>query len=1358
MKRNLNHFKVFLTILLAMVATGIFAQTEPCSFDKVHQQQLQVDPIYKAAVDAQNKAFQRYIKEKATRADKENEKAPVITIPMVFHIIHLGENVGEGSNLTDEQIISSVEGLNIQYRNQNPDGSIYDPDGTDLEFEFCLAKRDPNGQPTTGINRVDGRSVANYESQGIISSNEVQIKDLSRWDNTKYYNVWVVAMIDGQNPWGGGTKGYAYFPGAAASRDGTVILFNETGYDPDGSRGLKGNGQLAGQSPDNGTMVHEVGHSFALYHTFEGANSSGGNCPPAEGAGECSTKGDRVCDTDPHDSHLGTCKQGTDNNPCTGNPYGINVTRNYMNYTNCGNLIYTPGQRDRIRFTLENSRSYFNQTGTPAACVPVFEHDIAILDIFSPVGFYCDENVIGEIKVKNNGQNTITDFQIEYGVNGNILNTYTWTGSLASQAEEMVVLPSINVSVGAHNFFAQVKANSINGGNADEFNSNDYQDQTFEVIEGSTVTVKVWDYEASDIIQFVTTSGNVVIDFPLKNASGDPFEQDFCLPNDDCYKFVYKDAVFVHPQVGGTPPSYEIIEPSKGFVIESGYDNNPPMTGNPYDDETEDFCMPFDPGFITADFYASRTIVPVNETVTFFDLSKNSQGESPTSWEWDFGDGSTKGTLQVQNHIYTTPGVYTVSLVADNNVLPDTAVKKHYIRVVSTITGCDKYNNLLAGEISTTYNNVGGQPGSLPGQNAYNLREYAERFFADSASKLQKLELRVKSMNIVDPTRNFVITIYDGGFTGDAPGKVLAEERVPLSDLTSGVNTILLEDLPQVDQFFFVGFKTEDPADEVLIGLAPYRGDDDFSNTAFADSSGSWDELKNFIPEASATSFDIKATLSFIPYAEGFTSVPKVCAGIPFEINASFSENASTYKWNLPTNASKTSSNKEVDQIAFIEGGNYSLELVVSGGCSLKDTTYVDIQVDSVPKVTIEVTDDICNQQNGTATAVKRGGSGANDFTWSPDPTNKGNKLYNLTPGNYTYTWSDEACGKTNVTQPFTIKAVSKVPDFNIDVKHTQCGFYNGTLTAVTDGLTNYTYEWTKSSDPSFIKNTAAIGNLSPGTYTAKVSFAGCSPTTKIAEVFASDSTLGTVSEIPAVCAGEVVTLTAQGGDSLKWFFMNGELFLNNQTTVVVDTPNTARYRVIFYGDPGCTLEKITGVTIKPAAMAFAKVATEDSLEYRDTAVVNIALGELALFSSSGSVTQGVEWDFGDGSPVKSTRNPSHRYQQEGMYLVTLFANNNGCTDQDSVWVLAENKPITGMDQLEQIGVSIYPNPFKSIINIKANTTGTFEIVDLTGKTLLSGNLDRRLTLDMEPYSSGIYFVKFNTDRGRATTKITRID
>jgi len=68
-------------------------------------------------------------------------------------------------------------------------------------------------------------------------------------------------------------------------------------------------------------------------------------------------------------------------------------------------------------------------------------------------------------------------------------------------------------------------------------------------------------------------------------------------------------------------------------------------------------------------------------TVTFTDLSSN----TPTSWQWYFGDSSAT-TTQNPTHEYIATGVYTVSLYVSNVYGNDTATKTNYITVTSSST------------------------------------------------------------------------------------------------------------------------------------------------------------------------------------------------------------------------------------------------------------------------------------------------------------------------------------------------------------------------------------------------------------------------------------------------------------------------------------------------------------------------------------------------------------------------------------------------------------------------------------------------------------------------------------------------
>jgi PKD repeat protein len=75
-------------------------------------------------------------------------------------------------------------------------------------------------------------------------------------------------------------------------------------------------------------------------------------------------------------------------------------------------------------------------------------------------------------------------------------------------------------------------------------------------------------------------------------------------------------------------------------------------------------------------FNANTTSGKVPLSVKFTDTSS----QSPTGWHWNFGDG-TNATEQHPVHIYTSPGKYTVSLIATNSGGSNTKTRTDYITV-----------------------------------------------------------------------------------------------------------------------------------------------------------------------------------------------------------------------------------------------------------------------------------------------------------------------------------------------------------------------------------------------------------------------------------------------------------------------------------------------------------------------------------------------------------------------------------------------------------------------------------------------------------------------------------------------------
>jgi hypothetical protein len=107
--------------------------------------------------------------------------------------------------------------------------------------------------------------------------------------------------------------------------------------------------------------------------------------------------------------------------------------------------------------------------------------------------------------------------------------------------------------------------------------------------------------------------------------------------------------------------------------------------GSGFWDINGNICLLVDSGSMTkqaaqyCDFSANPTTGPAPLTVNFTDESTG----SITSWEWDFGDGSTN-TIQNPSHTYTDPGTYTVTLTVTGPEGSDTETRSSYIKVTSS--------------------------------------------------------------------------------------------------------------------------------------------------------------------------------------------------------------------------------------------------------------------------------------------------------------------------------------------------------------------------------------------------------------------------------------------------------------------------------------------------------------------------------------------------------------------------------------------------------------------------------------------------------------------------------------------------
>ena len=278
----------------------------------------------------------------------------VFNIPVVIHVIHNGDAIGTGENITDAQALSQIQVMNEDFRRLagTRGGSNTTGVAVDVELNFCIAQVDASGAATTGVVRhnitpysndvADGAGGADWENR----ADTEQMKVATQWDPTKYLNMWTIRAGGLPVNSGGqsGLLGYAQFPdntpgigginpsGGSANTDGVVASFDAMGTNDsnDGTFLLNPTYNLGR------TMTHEVGHWLGLRHIW-------GDGPQT---GSCGV--DDFCADTPNTADPNyTCDLTADS--CTSST-GIDQVQNYMDYTNDACMdTFTQNQKDRIQ-------------------------------------------------------------------------------------------------------------------------------------------------------------------------------------------------------------------------------------------------------------------------------------------------------------------------------------------------------------------------------------------------------------------------------------------------------------------------------------------------------------------------------------------------------------------------------------------------------------------------------------------------------------------------------------------------------------------------------------------------------------------------------------------------------------------------------------------------------------------------------------------------------------------------------------------------------------------------------------------------------------------------------------------------
>ena len=677
--------------------------------------------------------------------------------------------------------------------------------------------------------------------------------------------------------------------------------------------------------------------------------------------------------------------------------------------------------------------------------------------------------------------------------------------------------------------------------------------------------------------------------------------------------------------------------------------------------------------------FSNDSIACKNLPVTF---SNSTTGAS--FYSWNFGDSGTSGSTS-PNHPYNSIGIYTVTLIASSGAGCSDSISDVIEIIDAPVTaftstpdsGCSPLNVVFANNTSGGFTNFNWNFGNgitstftTPDTITFNQGQFDTTYIVTlTATNICGTSSHTDTILVKPkPIINFGTNVSSGCsplpifFSNTSTGSA-SQYIWNFGDGTANSNLVL----PSSHTFFTGANDTTYTI--TLIGIN-YCGSDTASTSILVH------------PNTVNSFFNTSVTSGCAPLSVNFTN---------------FSTGGTIFSWDFGDGNFLGAQN--FANHIYTTPGTYVCSLMVNNGCSF-DTSTINITVHPGPNLSFNmVTTPACaknpvqfanNSQNGTT------------FTWlfgdgNSSPNTNPTNTY-LNGGTYTVTLIGTSTTfgcVDSITNVITIDSLPNIlvtPSDSVGCRPLLVNFINNSTNS------NF-YSWNFKD-----------GNTSPaispvntfdttGTFNVSLiveNFVGCKDSIKIPIVVYPKPTAG-FSLNPNFSCTVPVNVSPQnnsvGAIGYAWNFGNGSLSNQTNPTTTYNNFGIDTIQLIVSNTYNCsdTIAKLFYAT-QPPQISFDPDTATGCKPF------------VVSFTNNTPGTNTYHWYFGNGDSTTNI-NPTCIYYNEGVYNVTLVANNQFCTNSDTVFnsITVYPKPTSDFS-FEQLYIDGKPNGTIQFTNLCQNS------------------------------------------------------